>query len=303
MANQNLRAAAVVSLLAAVVSFTGCSASPAGSGSESVSAPSAGLASRQPANLNAVTRDHGYVNIMPLGDSITEGFRVIDPEGTSGGYRSSLFNDLQFNFHFVGSISSGPAALVEPAHEGHAGDRIDEIRDGIDGWIAASPPDAVLLHIGTNDIMQDLDEGMEDRLYDLIERIFEDAPGVTIFVAKIIPMSYDPALNDRVDAYNANVAMVVQNFMQDGANIKLVDMNTGFDRSSTSKDLSKDLCHPSLIGYQKLGVRWANALNHAATQGYFPSAQPRAQYSPVPIVPAPGVRAPVQFNIPNFADM
>ena len=295
--------ATVSSLLGTLFLTAACGSSSSGTTSSISSAKSSRMASSGQSASILRAAEHGYVNIMPLGDSITEGFRVIDPDGTSGGYRSSLYNDLQFNFHLVGSLSSGPAGLTEPAHEGHAGDRIDEIQAGIDGWIAANPPDAVLLHIGTNDIMQDLDDGMEDRLYDLIQTIFNDAPGVTVFVAKIIPMSYDQALNPRVDAYNANLEQVVANFQDDGQNIILVDMNTGFDRSQTSRDLSHDLCHPSLIGYQKLGVRWANALNRAATQGYFSNAQPRGDYWPIPLVPAPGVRSPIQFTIPDFADM
>ena len=289
-----------LSLFATIFIYSGCGSK---SSSGSVASSTATSSSLQTSRLNGLNRDHGFVSIMPLGDSITVGFREIDPEGQSGGYRSSLFNNLQFNFHLNGSLQSGPPRLTEPSHEGHSGDTIDEIRAGVDGWIAANPPDAVLLHIGTNDIMQDLDDGAENRLYDLIQQILNDAPGVTIFVAKIIPMSYDPALNPRVDAYNENLVQVVRNFQSDGQNVILVDMNTGFDRSTTSRDLSSDLCHPSLIGYQKLGLRWANALNRAASQGYFVNAQPRADYTPIRLVPAPNVQSPIQFTIPDFADM
>ena len=145
----------------------------------------------------------------------------------------------------------------------------------------AESSDAILLHIGTNDILQGTFDGADGRLYDLINQIYTDAPNVVLFVAKIIPNNNDPSYNPQVDAFNQSVEDIVGDFQGAGASIILVDANSGFDRSQTSKDLAKDMIHPSLIGYQKLAVRWANAVNRAAVQGYFGNSSPRGNFTPV----------------------
>ena len=70
--------------------------------------------------------------IMPLGDSITDGF------GIPGGYRIDLEDDLLgsgLTPNFVGSLQNGPTQLADKQHEGHSGWRIDEIHASVAGWL------------------------------------------------------------------------------------------------------------------------------------------------------------------------
>ncbi|WP_460494999.1 GDSL-type esterase/lipase family protein [Dactylosporangium cerinum] len=60
------------------------------------------------------------------------------------------------------------------------------------GWVAGTAPRAVLLHIGTNDVIQNFDlAGAPGRLSGLIDRITSAAPGADVFVASITPLA-DP---------------------------------------------------------------------------------------------------------------
>src|ERR1044071_4924198 len=99
----------------------------------------------------AAAESNGGVPVMPLGDSITEGTQV------PGGYRIGLWQRLSgagYRVDFVGTQFNGPSALGDHDHQGHPGWRIDQISANITGWLGTAQPRSVLLHIGTNDILQ-----------------------------------------------------------------------------------------------------------------------------------------------------
>ncbi|MFB6725048.1 SGNH/GDSL hydrolase family protein [Kribbella sp. NPDC056345] len=191
------------------------------------------------------------VPLMPLGDSITYG----NPE-TGVSYRTSLWQHLQTGpqVDFVGSVRWGN--LPDRDNEGHPGMRIDELRSWIDYWLVLNRPRYVLLHIGTNDVVQAHDlANAPARLQDLVERITQKVPGVTILVASIVPSS-DAGLNERIKAYNAAVPGVVDSVRATGADVRFIDLNA---RMSLA-DISPDKLHPSDAGFLKMGDIWYDAL-------------------------------------------
>ncbi|MFD1048931.1 GDSL-type esterase/lipase family protein, partial [Kibdelosporangium lantanae] len=117
---------------------------------------------------------NGGVRVMPLGDSITEGTQV------PGGYRIGLwqrFTSGGYQVDFVGSQFNGPSNLGDHDHEGHPGWRIDQIDANIVTWLRNTNPHTVLLHIGTNDILQNSNVGgAPSRLSGLIDHITATAP-------------------------------------------------------------------------------------------------------------------------------
>src|SRR4029079_18424081 len=99
---------------------------------------------------------------------------------SSGGYRVDL----------VGSQFNGPASLGDHDHEGERGWRIDQIDANIVGWLQSFTPHTVLLHIGTNDVLQNFNlSGAPGRLSTLIDHITNTAPTAEVFVAQIIPLA------------------------------------------------------------------------------------------------------------------
>ncbi|MET7281842.1 SGNH/GDSL hydrolase family protein [Kribbella sp. NPDC005582] len=201
--------------------------------------------------MGPATPDVGGVRLMPLGDSITYG----NPE-TGVSYRTSLWQHLQGGprVNFVGSIRWGN--LPDRDNEGHPGMRIDELRSWIDYWLTLNRPRYVLLHIGTNDVVQAHDlANAPARLQDLVSRIAEQVPGVTILVASIVP-SPDRGLNERIEAYNAAVPGVVEAVRTTGADVRFVDLN----KRMAMSDISADKLHPTDAGFLKMGDIWYDAL-------------------------------------------
>src|SRR5689334_19373108 len=200
----------------------------------------------------ASAESNGGVRVMPLGDSITEGTQV------PGGYRIGLWQRVVaggYRVDFVGSQFNGPASLGDHDHEGHPGWRIDQIDANITGWLQATTPHTVLLHISTNDVLQNFNmAGAPARLSTLIDHITATVPSAEVFVASIIPIG-----NANSDAaartFNAAIPGIVQSKVSAGKHVHFVDMHPAL----TTADLA-DGVHPNAGGYDKMATVWFNAL-------------------------------------------
>lgn len=195
----------------------------------------------------AAAQPAGGVRVMPLGDSITDGFNV------PGGYRNYLYPALVeagYSIDFVGSAVGGPASLADRDHEGHSGWRIDQISANIGNWMRQYTPRTVLLHIGTNDMWNA--NGASGRLDALIDQILELSPEVELFVATIITL---PMADANVRNFNAAIPAIVEAKAAAGFHVHLVDMYAEL----TSADLA-DGVHPNATGYRKMADAWFAAL-------------------------------------------
>ncbi|MZD10047.1 SGNH hydrolase [Streptomyces sp. SID5785] len=221
-----------------------------GANSASASAASPSLASPSAASRSVGPESAGGVRVMPLGDSLTDGFTPYP-----GGYRVGLWQRLTADGHtvdFVGSQSNGPAELGDHDHEGHSGWRIDQLDANIDAWFPPADPRTVLLLIGTNDLNQNHDIAhAPDRLARLIDHIRAAAPRCELLVATVPPQS-NATLESRVRAYNAAIPQVVA---AKGPQTHLVAM---YDALTTA-DLA-DGIHPTQAGYAKMAAVWYEAL-------------------------------------------
>jgi lysophospholipase L1-like esterase len=194
------------------------------------------------------------IRIMPLGDSITFG------EGSSyyGGYRVTLWKDLQaahVHITFVGSKDSGPAILPTQANEGHPGARIDQISDHVVPWLHQYQPQIILLHIGTNDILQNYSvDTVLTRLQHLLIQITTTLPHAVVIVAQIIPLEKF-GRDGEVIAYNKAIPGMVHHFEQQGKLVEYVDM---YDIVPIS-DIP-DQIHPNNQGYNLMASVWFTAL-------------------------------------------
>jgi GDSL-like Lipase/Acylhydrolase family len=206
--------------------------------------------------------------IMPLGDSITDGFTV------RGGYRIPFFQRAHQEgkqFTFVGSQVNGPATVdnvpFPQHHEGHSAHTMYDapnapiprkgIADYVPTVIPQYNPDIVLLMIGTNDV-----DGMVDlpnapsRLGMLIDTIVSLDPHALVVVAQITPTMQDP-LNQNIQTFNAGIPAVVNARAAAGKHVALVDMYSAFvsDPAYKSTYLA-DRLHPNGAGYQVMSDVW-----------------------------------------------
>jgi lysophospholipase L1-like esterase len=198
--------------------------------------------------------DQNAIRIMPLGDSITAGIGTID----RGGYREPLWEKCQiarWDVTFVGSQQDGPSSLLDRNNEGHPGWRIDQISARVVGWLEATQPQIILLHIGTNDIIQGYSPAVAAaRLQYLLDQITTTEPNADVIIAQIIPLGR-PLLDIRVAEYNSYIPIIAHQMAARGKHVICIDM---YNIVPTS-DLV-DGIHPDVAGYALMANEWYQAL-------------------------------------------
>lgn len=215
--------------------------------------------------LLIATPSFGATKIMPLGDSIT---------GSPGCWRAYLWRQLQSNGYrdidMVGSLpGSGCGFSYDGNNEGHGGFSVVNIANQnlLPGWLSATNPDVVLVHLGTNDIWGGRTTSAILTAYTkIVQQMRAKNPRMKIIVAKIIPMD-----SARSCANCGNAVVALNNAIPAWANglttsnspITIVDQWTGF---STASD-TYDGVHPTDGGHQKMAARIYPVLAAALNSG------------------------------------
>jgi lysophospholipase L1-like esterase len=218
--------------------------------------------------------------IMPMGDSITRGTNDINsPNGSiPGGYRRNLGERLAtagYTFDFVGNSSDNAYPGMDPDHNGKNGFRTDQMLANLPNWLAVDP-DTVLLHAGTNDILQDVPVSTAiNHLNSLIANITASDPTRRLYVATIVPITQDwppqtqtysaAYLNGNANTYNTQLRNLVQQYANQGRKVFLVEMNGSIVLTNPDPALRfyqpGDGIHPGQAGYNQMGAIWFNAIS------------------------------------------
>ena len=252
----------------------------------------------------AAAENEEAVKILSLGDSITDGY------WTSGAYRKYMYHDLEqmgYNIDMVGPKGgnsntftyNGQTVSYDDNNAGYSGYAIQEMttkehRSGIletiqgtwyngQNMIAAYQPDIVLLQIGTNDILSNYNDGITDRLENLVNVILQDLDAdSTVFVSTIPDIdAYTRAdwlgsyginawgstqeekdqlmetVTGCIDTYNTSIYNLVLKMQSEGKNVQFADINSVVNYQT---DLH-DGVHPNEAGYENMGNYWAGLLN------------------------------------------
>jgi lysophospholipase L1-like esterase len=131
---------------------------------------------------------HAQTRIMPLGDSIT---------GSPGCWRALLWNDLQSagftSIDFVGTLPpQGCGVAYDGDNDGHGGFLATNIADQnlLPAWLAATRPDIVMMHLGTNDVWNARSPAVILTAFSkLVDQMRAQNPNMQVLVAQIIPMN------------------------------------------------------------------------------------------------------------------
>lgn len=239
------------------------------------------------------------LKIMPIGDSITHGYQ------SSGGYRKYFYHFLadDYDIDMVGPNCDYPDTFTwlkeeityDTDHCGYSGYAIQymdetETRQGIletlqDGnYLQTYNPDIIMLQIGTNDILSAYNDGITDRLENLINYISDNTSDDTvIFVSTIphidavevydwcwaygdekfnnTPENFNKIINDYVDKYNNSIPILVDKLQDEGKNVEFADIYSVFEEKGLTTDkYLEDGVHPNEKGYTKIGINWANTI-------------------------------------------
>ncbi len=221
----------------------------------------------------------GPVKILPLGNSLTEGYEVDGgpvPFSQRAGYRERLedrFQDVGFDFDFVGTKTSGSARLDDTDHEGVSGDRIEAIRNRMNGLPVGLDPDVVLLIAGTNDLTDDTatfplpanSDAAEAAMADLLDDLTSKWPDAKVVVSTLIQFRENPAgqRTTLIRDYNAALPGIVA---AAGSNVSLVD---SYPVITTEDIPGGDAIHPDRFGYGKIADVWFDGLS-----GLYPELLP-----------------------------
>jgi len=263
------------------------------------------------------------IRVMPLGDSITDGFTQ-DPVN---GYRLTLWNLLKENGYTDGIDFVGPNGLDSTVwdiengsdmnHAGYSGYAIADIpnqRSGIynfSDWLMQEyPADVVMLQIGTNDILSSALDGMDERLELLVNTILTYIPeGGLLYVSTIPYMDADVTnytdaytveeMDKAVDDYNAQIREIVSRKQAEGKPIAQADINSVL----TKADLL-DGVHPSATGYEKMGQYWYGKLTeYINSQSETPTETEEITESETDIVPIVPEVVPGDVNLDNTVNL
>ncbi len=247
------------------------------------------------------TRAAYPVRTYPLGDSITNGATFGTRVRTPGGYRSLLDNLLTASgvpHQFVGSRADNSTPVLDATgqnrHDGWPGARVDQVDASITGWLAGGlAPDVVIVHLGTNDIVQRFDPGttyptadgranygdpaqralfldhLGARLDALIDRIQAWQPDVRIVVSNAVPIATVAGTGAPwlvTAGYAAEVRQVVAAERAGGEPVSLADVYDRYVASTPDGPvvvpglLTPDNVHPTPTGYAVLAYVYADAV-------------------------------------------
>jgi len=220
------------------------------------------------------------VNIMPVGDSITQGVRG------QCGYRRVLSQALAANpqcaVGFVGSrtavgFSSSNEVLAacedtNTNHESRPGARADfYIPNELSNRVSAFEPDIVVIHAGSNDLFQG--ETVSSTVNDvagMIDAVFSSKPSATVLLLNVIPWSEVSPNPSEFRGFNQASVDMLQVTAQlssqletlaiqrqaAGEAVVLVDVREGFD----SNTMTIDGVHPNNNGENHIAYRVLDAL-------------------------------------------
>jgi lysophospholipase L1-like esterase len=215
------------------------------------------------------------LTIMPLGNSITRG---VSGSYNKIGYRRKLYLSLfnnGLNVDFVGSKSNGIISDFDRDHEGHSGyhakNPVDvniSIADNLLSWLSdlVKTPDIILLHVGTNDIIQMelYNENVNDLILDvnnILDIVDSFNTEILVVVAQIINRDDNLSTlivneSDSTSKFNTKLVDLVTGRKMSGDKIMLVDQESALNYPA---DLV-DGIHPNQTGYDKMAPIWFDGI-------------------------------------------
>ncbi|KAK2614671.1 hypothetical protein N8I77_001477 [Diaporthe amygdali] len=227
------------------------------------------------------------LRIMPLGASITYGFRSSD----GNGYRDELMLLLNKggskHVEYVGSRQHG--TMEENAVEGWPGLRIDQVLPKAQASVPQDLPNVILLNVGTNDCVQNFNMNnttqnstvapeltananytVGTRMRMMVEDLLEWSPNATVVMSTLINNKVDKT-QARVLVANDQFRAVAADLQGSGKKVVLAEMTAAVGGPNLTT--MADITHPNDVGYAMMANRWYLALVEASNKGMITAPQ------------------------------
>ncbi|EXK87540.1 hypothetical protein FOQG_08887 [Fusarium oxysporum f. sp. raphani 54005] len=193
-----------------------------------------------------------YLRVMPLGASITQGYKSSD----GNGYRKWLRSQLRFHgwkVNMVGSERDG--TMADSDNEGHPGWMINSV---FGAWKESKwmKPNLVLINAGLNDCNKGGDPSKAgERTKEMVDDIFASVPGVTVILSTLL-RNGDPDRDACSKDISRQIRSVAKGYKK-GARIGLADIRDVMKLS----DIGPDNDHPTDDGYKWFAGVWWDAIS------------------------------------------
>jgi len=186
----------------------------------------------------------GDVDVLFLGDSITDGWRNFNPKNKAGGK-----NVWEKSF-----------APLKAANFGIGGDRTEHVLYRItNGELDGITPKVAVLMIGTNNTGANSAEQISEGITTIVKTIREKSPKTKVLVLAVFPRGKEipnPG-NSKIIEINKTIAK-----LDDGSNVKFLDIGSKFMKDGQiPQDIMHDYLHLTESGYQI----WADAITPTLT--------------------------------------
>ena len=225
--------------------------------------------------------DAQVIRILPMGNSITYDNNIYDVEpnirliGDRISYRYKLYQlitEAGYTFDYVGSENAGNNYFHNIEMDDNAGfpgmnksqlnyliltgyNQREKQYEAPGPYLIYYPADIILLHIGTVDLDAD-----PDPVEDILDNIRIYLPNAIILVARIINRV---PYSDLTTTFNNNVQAMVAARGDD--RIISVNMETGAGINYSFSGDMIDYLHPKQSGYDKMAVKWFEAIDNLNT--------------------------------------
>ncbi|KAJ6057366.1 hypothetical protein N7460_000640 [Penicillium canescens] len=198
------------------------------------------------------------LRVLPLGASITTGYRSEDENG----YRIYLRKQLRYagwEVNMVGSRKDG--TMKDRDNEGWVGKRIEEVATYAERTIPKAP-NLILINAGTNDALQNFDvPNAGVRMNQMLTRLYDTIPGTTIILSTLLPNNNEKAQANSV-IINEQYRNIVAARQKNNDRIVLAEMSDYIKHT----DLLPDGTHPTGPGYEKMASVWWAAIQEAESK-------------------------------------
>jgi lysophospholipase L1-like esterase len=195
---------------------------------------------------------------MPLGASSTVG----TGSASTAGYRGPLQQRMAAHWtavDLVGSQQDGPASVPDRDHEGHGGWTLARMAPQVAAWVREARPDVVLLHAGTNDLIEGASAQVAAQRLDVVLDAIHQASDAHVIVAGVwAPL---PARAQARAEFDALAAAVVAEHRAEGRSVSYADTSELLTRTELADGL-----HPNAAGYQRIAAMWEEQIRAAVAE-------------------------------------